>query len=314
MIQSINPATGAVIAEYEPHSPEEVDAALTGAARRRPGWRKVPVGERVKLLSSMARELRAGKDRFARLITEEMGKPITEARPKSRNAPSPATSTPGRAALPRRRDDRVECHLFRRRLRSAGRHPRDHALELSVLAVLPLRRAGACRWQRRNPQARLQRPGLRDEIEALMVRAGCPDGLMRSLLIGSGDVAGDHRRRPDRRRHADRLDRGRQIVASQAGAALKKQVLELGGSDPFIVLADADLEAAASDRRKSRFINVGQSCVNAKRFIVEESVADRFAELFKPRHLPAEDRRPDGPGNADRSDGAGEPAREFTIR
>ncbi len=78
MIRSINPTTGAVIASYSLHGPEEVDAALSGAARAQARWWRVPVGERVNLLSAMARELRAGKAGFARLITEEMGKPITE--------------------------------------------------------------------------------------------------------------------------------------------------------------------------------------------------------------------------------------------
>src|SRR3546814_7675084 len=71
------------------------------------------------------------------------------------------------------------------------------------------------------------------------------------------------------------------IVAAQAGAALKKQVLELGGSDPFIVLADADIEATAAMAITARFTNAGQSCVNAKRFIVEEAIADRFAEAMR---------------------------------
>ena len=282
MIQSINPATGAVIATYEPHSPEEVDAAITGAAQAQARWRKVPVGERVKLLSSLARELRAGKDRFARLITEEMGKPIIEAAAEIEKCA-------------------VTCDFY---VEAAPRFLADETIESNathsgvvfdplgvILAIMPwnfpfwqfFRFAapaiaagnGAILKHASNV------PGCATEIEALMVRAGCPKGLMRSLLIGSGDVAAII---ADDRIAAVTLTGSTQvgqIVASKAGAALKKQVLELGGSDPFIVLADADLEAAAATAVKSRFVNVGQSCVNAKRFIIEESVAGRFAELFK---------------------------------
>jgi succinate-semialdehyde dehydrogenase/glutarate-semialdehyde dehydrogenase len=282
MIQSINPATGAVIANYEPHSPKDVDAALAVAVEAQGRWRKVPVGERVKLLTSVARELRAGKDRFARLITEEMGKPITEAAAEIEKCA-------------------VTCDFY---VAAAPRFLADETIESNathsgvvfdplgvVLAIMPwnfpfwqfFRFAapalaagnGAILKHASNVS------GCATEIEALMVRAGCPQGLMRSLLIGSGDVAAII---ADDRIAAVTLTGSTQvgqIVASQAGAALKKQVLELGGSDAFIVLADADLEAAAATAVKSRFINVGQSCVNAKRFIVEESVADRFAELFK---------------------------------
>jgi succinate-semialdehyde dehydrogenase/glutarate-semialdehyde dehydrogenase len=110
--------------------------------------------------------------------------------------------------------------------------------------------------------------------------AGCPQGLFRTVLIDASEVA---RLIEDERIAAVTLTGSTgvgRIVASQAGRALKKQVLELGGSDPFIVLADADVQAAATVAVKSRFINNGQSCVNAKRFIVEESVADRFVAAF----------------------------------
>jgi len=117
-------------------------------------------------------------------------------------------------------------------------------------------------------------------IEQVFVRAGLPAGLVTTLLVGSAEVAGLIR---DRRIAAvtftGSTPAGRSIAAA-AGHALKKQVLELGGSDPFIVLADADIEVAAAVAVKARFQNTGQSCIAAKRFIVENSAADRFVEAF----------------------------------
>jgi succinate-semialdehyde dehydrogenase/glutarate-semialdehyde dehydrogenase len=282
VIQSINPTTGKVIAEYQPHTPREVDAALTGAATAQAAWRKVPVDKRVKLLSAMAVELRADKDRFARLVTEEMGKPITEAAGEIEKCAVTcdfyAKAAPG--------------FLAEEVIGSNASHSGVVFDPLGVvLAIMPWNypfwqffRFAAPALAAGNGvilKHASNVPGCAIEIEALMLRAGCPEGLMRNLLIGSGDVAGII---ADDRIAAVTLTGSTQVgqmVASQAGAALKKQVLELGGSDPFIVLADADLEAAAETAVKARFINVGQSCVNAKRFIVEDSVADRFADLFR---------------------------------
>jgi succinate-semialdehyde dehydrogenase/glutarate-semialdehyde dehydrogenase len=117
-------------------------------------------------------------------------------------------------------------------------------------------------------------------LEALFRDAGTPAGLFATVLVDASRVKGLIE---DPRIAALTLTGSTpvgKLVASQAGAVLKKQVLELGGSDPFIVLADADLEAAARTAVKARFINVGQSCINGKRFIVEAAVADRFTELF----------------------------------
>jgi len=281
MIESRNPATGEVIATYEPHTPEQVEAALSEAAAAQQNWRKVPVTERTKLLSAMAVELRAGKDRFARLIAEEIGKPITEAAAEIEKCA-------------------VTCDFYARKapeflgdqeIPSNATHSGIVFDPLGVvLAIMPWNypfwqffRFAAPALAAGNGAILKHAsnvPGCATEIETVMKRAGCPDGLMRNLLIGARDVAAII---ADDRIAAVTLTGSTQvgeIVASQAGAALKKQVLELGGSDPFIVLADADLEAAARTAVTARFINVGQSCVNAKRFIVEESVADRFTELF----------------------------------
>jgi succinate-semialdehyde dehydrogenase/glutarate-semialdehyde dehydrogenase len=117
-------------------------------------------------------------------------------------------------------------------------------------------------------------------IADIVEEAGAPRGLHQTLFIPSSKVEqliADHRIAAVTLTGSTEVGA---IVAAQAGKALKKQVLELGGSDPFIVLADADISAAAEVAVKARFINVGQSCVNAKRFIVEDSIADKFVDAF----------------------------------
>lgn len=117
-------------------------------------------------------------------------------------------------------------------------------------------------------------------VQGVMAAAGAPAGLTATLLIDNSRISALIE---DDRIAAVTLTGSTEvgaIVAAQAGKALKEQVLELGGSEPFIVLADADLGAAAETAVKARYVNVGQSCVNAKRFIVEEAVADRFVALF----------------------------------
>ena len=117
-------------------------------------------------------------------------------------------------------------------------------------------------------------------IESVLRDAGMPAGLIGVVLVETEQVAGLIE---DDRIAAVTFTGSTEVgsvIAAQAGRALKKQVLELGGSDPFIVLADADLDAAARTAVTARFLNAGQSCVNAKRFIVEESVADEFVARF----------------------------------
>lgn len=281
MIVSVNPYTGKELARFEPMDAAAVDRALTAAAEAQARWRQTPLSERVELLRRMATQLRAGKDRYARLITLEMGKPLVEAESEIEKCA-------------------WNCEFY---ADEAPRFLADESIASGaaasgvvfdplgvVLAIMPwnypfwqfFRFAapglaagnGAILKHANNvPQCALM-------IETLMREAGCPEGLFRTLLVDAGEVAALI---DDPRIAAVTLTGSTEvgsIVASQAGRALKKHVLELGGSDPFIVLADAKVEAAAAAAVKARFINAGQSCVNAKRFIVDNSIADEFTELF----------------------------------
>lgn len=281
MLTSINPATGQEIATFEFHTDAYVDSALTEAADAQRKWREVPISERVELLKRIAAVLRKGKSRYAEMITREMGKPIAEAEAEiekcAYNCDFYAEHGPSYLA-----DEPV--------LSNATESVVAFDPLGVVLAIMPwnypfwqffrfaapafLAGNGSILKHANNvPECALT-------VEEVMREAGCPEGLFRTLLIDSSKVAGLI---ADDRIAAVTLTGSTEvgaIVAAQAGKALKKQVLELGGSDPFIVLADADLELTAEVAVKARYINVGQSCVNAKRFIVEQSVADRFVDLF----------------------------------
>lgn len=280
-VVSINPHDGSELARFEYHTAAEVDAALAGAAKAQAEWRRVPIVERGELLRGFARVLRADKGRYAEMITREMGKPIVESEGEIEKCA-------------------VTCDYY---AEHASRFLADEQVASNatdstvvfdplgvVLAIMPwnypfwqfFRFAapaiaagnGAILKHANNvPQCALA-------VEEVVRKAGAPEGLVQTLLIETSVVADLI---ADDRIAAVTLTGSTQvgsIVAAQAGKALKKQVLELGGSDPFIVLADADVEAAAAVAVKARFINVGQSCVNAKRFIVEAAIADRFVAAF----------------------------------
>jgi succinate-semialdehyde dehydrogenase / glutarate-semialdehyde dehydrogenase len=281
MIISINPFTARELARFEPHSRGAVDAALSAAVDAQARWREVPILERADLLRRMARVLRAGHARYARLITLEMGKPITEALGEIEkcawNCEFYADAGPGMLA-----DEPVASGAT------------ESAVVFDplgvVLALMPwnfpfwqLFRFAAPAFVAGNGAILKHAnnvPMCALAIEEVMRDAGCPQGLFATVLIEPTHVG---RLIQDERIAAVSLtgstEVGR-IVASQSGGALKKQVLELGGSDPFIVLGDADVDAAAKVAVQARFLNTGQSCVSAKRFIVEESIAEDFMRAF----------------------------------
>ena len=281
MITSVNPATGQKLASFDPHTPAQVDAALTAAVETQRSWRRTSHDERSTLLTAIAAGLRADSEKYARTISLEMGKPIVEARGEIE-----------KCAVT------LEHYATHARTYIADEEIASNAAESGivydplgvVLAVMPWNYPfwqlvrflapalaagnGAILKHANNvPQSALA-------LQEIVEQAGAPKGLFSALLVESDRVAAIIE---DDRIAAVTLTGSTEVgrlVASQAGKALKRQVLELGGSDPFIVLADANVEEAARVAVKARFTNNGQSCVNAKRFIVDASIADHFVAAF----------------------------------
>ncbi|BCW62839.1 NAD-dependent succinate-semialdehyde dehydrogenase [Arthrobacter sp. StoSoilB22] len=281
MISTINPVTGETTATFPAHTTAEVQAKLDAAVAAQSQWRLVPVEDRVQVLRNTAKVLRENKAEYAALITLEMGKPITEAEAEIEKC----------ALTAEYYAETAPAHLAPEQIASSAASsgvvfdplgvvlaimPWNYPFWQFFRFVLPAVAAGngaILKHANNVPQAALA-------VQDIMEQAGLPEGLFATVLIESSEVAALI---ADDRIAAVTLTGSTQvgsIVASQAGAALKKQVLELGGSDPFIVLADADVRAAAKTAVKARFTNNGQSCVNAKRFIVDEKIADEFVAEF----------------------------------
>lgn len=279
---SVNPATGEEVFRAEGHRPAQVEAILEDSASAAPAWRAVPVEERCRLLARAAVVLQTKRDELSRLITLEMGKLIGEARAEIEKC----------AAGCRFYAEHAEEFLADEPVATNAQQSLVAYQPLgTVLAVMPWNfpfwqaiRCAAPALAAGNtvllkhasnvPQCALA-------IERVFEEAGFPEGVFRTLLIDSEMVG---RLIADSRVHAVSLtgsDKAGRAVAARAGEHLKKSVLELGGSDPFIVLEDADLDSAAEQAARSRFQNAGQSCIAAKRFLVMETVHAEFVELFK---------------------------------
>jgi acyl-CoA reductase-like NAD-dependent aldehyde dehydrogenase len=281
-MQSINPATEEVLATFEEATPEQMDQALVLAHGAFQSWRATTFAARAALMKRAAATLRAHKGEYGRLITLEMGKPIAEAEAEVEKcawncdyyadnaerflADEPAPSSAAESFVAFEPLGTILAVMpwnfpFWQVLRFAA-----PALMAGNTAVL--KHAGNV------PQCALA-------IEQVFQESGFPAGVFRTLLIGGGAV---EQVINDPRIAAVTLtgsDVTGSIVAAAAGRALKKTVLELGGSDAFIVLEDADLDGAAQMAVRSRFQNTGQSCIAAKRFIVVESVAEEFERRFR---------------------------------
>ena len=278
-IESVNPATGEKLRAFEPLSPAAVEAKLAAAARAFPAWSRRPVAERAAVLARAADILEAEKQTYARIMTAEMGKLI-----------GAAVEEAEKCALGCRHYAERAAEYLRPQIVAEAHGGRDEVLFQplgAVLAVMPWNfpfwqvirfaapalaagNVGVLKHASNVPQCALA-------LEDLFRRAGAPEGVFQTLLVGAERVAGIV---ADPRIAAATVtgsEGAGSEVAATAGKHLKKTVLELGGSDAFIVLASADLPRAIATAVKARIVNNGQSCIAAKRFIVADAVYDRFA-------------------------------------
>lgn len=281
MIISTNPADEQLLGTYELHSNETVEEFLNKAVSTQRLWSEQTVESRCALITRVATVLRQNKAEYARLITLEMGKPITEAEAEIEKCAWTcdfyAQAAPGFLADQSVASNASESMVVFDPLGVLlAIMPWNYPFWQFIRFAAPALAAGNAALLRHAsnvPQCALA-------LEAAFKQAGAPEGLVTTLLVEHGvvtDLIDDPRIAALTLTGSTEV--GKQIAA-QAGRAMKKQVLELGGSDPFIVLADADIEQAAKTAVKARFSNTGQSCISSKRFIVEASVADRFVALL----------------------------------
>lgn len=281
MICSTNPATGAELARYDEHSDAHVELTLSAAAQAQHHWASLDIASRAAILRAIARLLRERREQYARLITLEMGKPLAEAQGEiekcawtcdhyAQHGPAYLANTPVSSNAS---DSYIAYDPLGVVLAIM---PWNYPFWQFIRFLAPALVAGngaILKHANNVPQCALA-------LQQLMLDAGVPAGLVGVLLIDAGRVKAVIE---DERIAAVTLTGSTavgKLVAAQAGSVLKKQVLELGGSDPFIVLADADIATAAKTAVKARFGNTGQSCISSKRFIVEASVADAFVAAF----------------------------------
>ena len=281
MLRSIDPATGRELATFPELDQAGIESAIERAWSTRQAWRDAGAEVRASILRSVAGVLRADKQRYAALLTSEMGKPIVEAEAEVEKCAWTAAWIADNA--PRLlADEPIESTASESYVRFQplgvvlAVMPWNFPFWQAFRAGLPALAAGNMMMLKHSsnvPQCALA-------IEEVFREAGVPEGVFQTLMIGSGPV---ERIVSDRRVAGVTLtgsEGAGSLVAAAAGKALKRSVLELGGSDPFIVLRDADVAAAATVACRARNQNNGQSCIAAKRFIVEESVADDFEELL----------------------------------
>ena len=280
-IASINPTTGETLKTFQALNAEEIEEKLQRAAVTFRAYRRTPMPERARMMQRAAEILETEKNEFARVMTIEMGKPIKAAVSEADKC----------AWVCRYYAENAERQLADQIVQTNAKKSYVHFQPLGpVLAIMPWNfpfwqvfrfaapalmagNVGLLKHASNVPQCALA-------IEDIFSRAGFPNGAFQTLLIGSDAVEGILN---DQRVVAATLtgsEPAGRSVAAIAGKQIKKTVLELGGSDPFIVMPSANLDEAVSTAVKARTINNGQSCIAAKRFIVASEIYDEFERRF----------------------------------
>ncbi|MGO9558104.1 MAG: NADP-dependent succinic semialdehyde dehydrogenase [Acidimicrobiales bacterium] len=282
-IATINPATGETLKTFEAYDAAEIERRIALAAATFEQYRKTSFAERARFVNAIADLLEADIEELGRTMTIEMGKPLEQSKGEVRKC----------AGGFRYFAEHAEAFLADEEFPGAGAKKRAFVTYQplgTILAVMPwnfplwqvvrfaapalmLGNVGLLKHASNVPQTALY-------LEDVCRRAGLPDGAFQTLLIGAGEVEGILR---DPRVKAATLtgsEGAGKAVASVAGHEIKKTVLELGGSDPFIVMPSADLARAVEVGVRARVQNNGQSCIAAKRFILHEQIADEYIERY----------------------------------
>src|SRR5215203_2175336 len=283
-IASINPGTGKTLKTFEALSAAQIEQKLQLAAETFRTYRQTPMSERARMMQRAADILEAEKHSLGKMMTAEMGKPIKAAIAEAEKC----------ASVCRYYAENAPHHLADQVVETNAQKSYVYFQPLGpVLAVMPWNfpfwqvfrfvapalmagNVGLLKHASNVPQCALA-------IEDIVHRAGFPEGAFQTLLIGSGQVQAvidDPRVRAVTLTGSEGAGRS---VGAEAGEQIKPSVLELGGSDPFIVMPSADLEKAVSTAVTSRTLNNGQSCINAKRIIVHQEIADEFERRFVER-------------------------------
>ncbi|MCW3121000.1 MAG: Succinate-semialdehyde dehydrogenase [Flavipsychrobacter sp.] len=281
LLKSIDPNTGKEIATYEAYNEKKVESALKLAANTFEDWRKEPFTKRAALLRAIAKELRKEKDKLVKLAAKEMGKPIQQGYYEVEKCASTMEfyAKEGAKFLADqviKTDARKSYVSFRPLGVVLAIMPWNFPFWQLFRAMAPTVMAGNTMILKHASNV----SGCALAIEQVIRKAGAPKGLMQTLLIPSSVVEALI---DDRRVAAVTLTGSTAAgskVAEAAGRNLKKVVLELGGSDPYIILADADMDKAIEIAVRGRLVNTGQSCIAAKRFVVVKSVRKEFERRF----------------------------------
>jgi len=283
-IQAINPASGDVVGTYDEMTPRDVMSIVEKAHAAFNDWRRVPYVERAEPMRRAAEILRRDVREFAQLMAREMGKPVRDGVAEANKCASVCDYFAGNA----------EKFLARENVATEARASFVAFNPLGVvLAVMPWNfpfwqvfRFAAPGLMAGNAAVLKHAsnvPGCALAIEQVFERAGFPKNLFRTLMIGSKAVDAVIEHPLVRAVTLTGSGPAGSAVAAKAGQLLKKTVLELGGSDPYLILEDAELDVAAGVCTKARLVNSGQSCIAGKRFIVVEAVRADFERRFVAR-------------------------------
>jgi acyl-CoA reductase-like NAD-dependent aldehyde dehydrogenase len=279
-IETINPSTGKVIAAYEAESAEVVSSKVKAARVAFSSWKKRDLSERAEYIRKLGRVMRKNREDYARIVTEEMGKPVRQSLAEIEKCAWVCDYYADHAEV-FLRDELIPTE-FRKSFVSfeplgviASIMPWNFPFWQVMRFAVPALTAGNVGVLKHSSVCL----GSALKLQEAFADAGFPENVFQAVIgdyrVGEALVQADI----DAVSVTGSINTGRR-VAGLASQGLKKFVLELGGSDPFVVLEDADLNQTAAMATQSRLLNTGQSCIAAKRFIVVKEVADRFTKLF----------------------------------